>query len=79
MKYLILIIVLLSILSCSDAIKSTYYKGFYIRSYGDERFHDCKDLIDVIYGIEIDGDTVEIGQTHRPCPADNTRGILYDL
>lgn len=43
------------------------YKEVYIVSYGDDRFHSCEDLVDVTYGINLRGDTVELLTTQRKC------------
>jgi hypothetical protein len=34
-------------------------------SYGDERFHDCEELVDIKFGITHDGDTLRLEETPR--------------
>lgn len=34
-------------------------------SYGDARFHDCEELVDITFGITHDGDTLRLEVTPR--------------
>jgi len=38
----------------------------FIRSYGDDRFDDCDELLDIKYQVQ-DADTIEVSQKLRPC------------
>lgn len=43
------------------------YKKIYTIAYGDERFDDCEDLVNVTYGITFKGDTIELNTELRKC------------
>lgn len=43
------------------------FKTIVIVSYGDERFDDCKDLVDVWTGITHTGDSIFIKEVYRKC------------
>mgnify|MGYP003402626018 FL=1 len=48
-------------------IDYSQYKETYIISYGDDRFHQCDELVDVVYGVTHDGDTLELKTIQREC------------
>ncbi len=55
------------IIGHADMISPHAYRQVYIIAYGDERFHDCEQLVDVTYGITYSGDTLVLGEHLRPC------------
>jgi len=66
MNTILAIIISLLLLSCSathDVYKD--YAKVYSVSYGDERFTDCKDIVEVTYGITMSGDTTVISQRQK--------------
>jgi hypothetical protein len=75
--FTILVLVLMLFQSCGNNNKKIstisykidikQYKEVYTRAYGDERFDDCEDLINVTYGVTFKGDTVELNTELRKC------------
>ena len=55
------------IIGHADMISPHAYRQVYVIAYGDERFHDCQQLVDVTYGITFENDTLVLGEHLRPC------------
>ena len=54
--------------------KLSEFESFVTISYGDPRFHDCEELVDITFGIASSGDTLRLEVTPRhDCSSYNYR------
>lgn len=73
MKSIILFLFMFFLISCTNKrvnespIDYSLYKQVYTISYGDDRFHQCEELVDVQFGITFNNDTVELKTIQRNC------------
>lgn len=63
-------IFIMSSIGCSSPhkIKDNDIVSKWTVSYGNEHLHECKDLLDVVYGVTKKGDTVQLKVIQRKCP-----------
>lgn len=86
MKLIIILMVLIGY-SCNSPKqfikpfpKPSEFESTITISYGDARFHDCEELVDITFGITHDGDTLRLEITPRhDCSTYNYRTRTSNL